>query len=136
MSIIERAFYLRSVIEKVMAEQNDRVASEAPEFYPKMEYSGNLIKAGTRINHFGKVMKAAADLWDTAENDPENAPELWKELDFIDGIRIIPKAISVTEAFGLEELGFWKEDGKIYKSLLSANVYTPKEYPSGWEEVK
>lgn len=136
MSIIERAFYLRSVIEKVMAEQNDRVASKAPEFYPKMQYSGNLIKAGTRINHFGKVMKAAADIWDTAENDPENAPELWKELDFIDGIRIIPNVISVTEAFGLEELGFWKEDGKIYKSLLSANVYTPKEYPSGWEEVK
>lgn len=136
MTVIERAFYLRSVIEKVMAQQNDRTASEAPEFYPRLDCSEKPVPAGTRINHRGKVLKAAVDLWDTAENSPENAPELWKELDFIDGIRIIPSVITVTDAFGLGEYGFWKEDGKIYKSLLSANVYTPKEYPKGWDEVK
>ena len=135
MSIIERAFYLRSVIEKVMAEQNDRVASKAPEFYPKMEYSGELIKAGTRINHDGVLYKAAVDLWDREENAPENAPALWEEIQYHEGIRIIPEVITAAGAFALGELGYFKADGKTYKSLIDANVYTPEAYPQGWEVV-
>lgn len=36
-----------------------------------------MTKAGTRINWNGTVKKAAADLWDTAENTPDAAPDLW-----------------------------------------------------------
>jgi len=27
-------------------------------------------------------------------------------------------------------------NGKLYKSLIDGNVYSPAEYPQGWEEVK
>lgn len=136
MNVIERAKELRKIIESVMEAQDDKTASKAAEFYPKMALDGKLIKAGTRINWNGKVMKAAADLWDREENSPENVPALWAELGFVFGVRIIPEIITAAEAFALGECGFWKQDGKIYKSIIDSNVFTPIDYPDGWEEQK
>lgn len=114
----------------------DSKASEVVSLYPTMTYNGKLIKTGTRINHNGVLYKAAADLWDTEANNPENAPNLWEEIQYHNGVRIIPEVITVTTAFAKDELGYWKADGKTYKSLLDANVYTPVAYPQGWEVVE
>ena len=127
------AIYLRSVVEQAMASLDDKTASTAVPLFPRMKGSGELVKAGTRINWKGAIKKAGVDLWDTAENNPDNAPNLWADLDYIDGYRIIPETITVTTAFAKDELGWW--DGVLYLSLLNANVYTPKQYPDGWEKV-
>lgn len=89
------------------------------------------IEAGTRINHNGSIKRAAVDLWDTEANNPDNAPTLWEDILYRDGYRIIPDVITAGTAFALDELGWWGD--KLYKSLLSANVYTPEQYPNGWE---
>ena len=136
MDIIERARKLRPIIERAMEKEDDKTASEAAELYPKMNFDGSLIKAGTRINWKGEIKKAAVDLWDREENSPENAANLWAELDFIDGVRVIPEVITAEKAFSMGEMGFYKPKGKIYKSLLDKNVYSPEVYPDGWEEQK
>lgn len=129
------AIAFRKEIEAAAINLDDKGASLSPDFYSDMAYSGQLIKAGTRINHGGFLYKAAVDLWDTEVNNPENAPALWEEIQYHEGIRIIPEVITVAAAFAKAELGFWKADGKVYKSLLDANVYTPAAYPQGWEEI-
>ena len=86
-----------------------------------------------RINWNGKVVKAAAALWDTEQNDPVHAPNLWEHLQYRDGIRIIPETIYIAQAFSKDELGWW--GNILYKSLLAANVYTPATYPQGWERA-
>lgn len=111
----------------------DALSSIAINVYPTLKGNGELISAGTKILHSNKIFKAAVDLWDTNENTPENAQNLWEELQYKDGYRIIPDTITVTSAFALNELGWWKD--KLYKSLLESNVYTPEQYASGWEEV-
>lgn len=131
--IVERAKVLRAIIENVMEKEDDLSASKAPELFAKMKYDGKLIISGTRIRWKDEIKKAAADLWDTVENDPENAPELWKDINYVNGIRVIPEAPSAADAFEKDEKGFWRKDGKIYKSLIPANVYTPENYPKGWE---
>ena len=128
-----KAIYLRSIVELSAASLDDKTASTAVPLFPRMKGSGELVKAGTRINWKGTIKKAGVDLWDTAENNPDNAPNLWADLDYIDGYRIIPETITVTTAFAKDELGWW--DGVLYLSLLNANVYTPKQYPDGWEKV-
>ena len=130
------AIAFRKQIEAAALNLDDKGASMSADFYSDMTYSGNLIPAGKRINHNGKLYKAAADLWDREENNPDNAPSLWEEIQYHNGVRIIPEVITVTTAFSLNELGYWEADGKVYKSLLDANVYTPAAYPQGWEEVK
>ena len=129
------AVAFRKEIEAAALNLDDKGASMSADFYSDLTYSGELIKAKTRINHNGILYKAAVDLWDTEANNPENAPNLWEEIQYHNGIRIIPEVITVTTAFAKDELGFWKADGKTYKSLLDANVYTPAAYPQGWEKI-
>lgn len=133
MNILEQARKYRSVIESAMSLTDDKLASEAPNLFPSLSESGALVKAGARINWNGAVKKAAVDLWDTAENNPDNAPSLWQDIEYKEGYRIIPDTITVTTAFAKGECGWW--DGVLYRSLMDANVYTPAAYPQGWEEV-
>ena len=125
------ALRLRAIIETAAASLDDKAASTAPTLFPRLRQDGSLVKAGTRINHNGSIKRAAVDLWDTADNSPDNAPTLWEDILYRDGYRIIPEVITAGTAFALDELGWWGD--KLYKSLLSANVYTPEQYPNGWE---
>lgn len=111
----------------------DKLASVAMDVYPQLNEDGELIKAGSRIKWNGSLKRAAVDLWDTVENNPDNAPALWEDIDYKGGYRIIPMTITVGTAFAKNECGWWND--KLYKSLIDANVYTPAAYPAGWEEV-
>lgn len=127
------AIRLRGIIEQAAASLPDKEASEGAALFPKMKYDGSLIAAGTRINWNGTLKQAAVDLWDTQENNPDNAPDLWADIAYRDGIRIIPAVITATEAFGLDELGWW--NGSVYKSLMDGNVF-PVTQAAAWELVQ
>lgn len=131
----DEAIAFRKQIEAAALNLDDKGASMSADFYSDLTYGGELIEAGTRINHNGVLYKAAVDLWNTEENNPENAPTLWEEIQYHEGIRIIPEVITAATAFALGELGYFEADGKVYKSLMDANVYTPAAYPQGWEAV-
>ena len=126
------AIRLRSIVEQAAESLDDQTASAAPTLLRRLKQDGKLISAGTRINWGGVIKRAAVDLWDTAANTPDAAPTLWEDILYRDGIRVIPAVITAGTAFAMDELGWW--GGKLYKSKLAANVYTPEQYPAGWEE--
>lgn len=130
----KEALKLRTLIEQASASLPDKEASEGAVLFPNLKYDGALVKAGTRINWNGTVKRAAVDLWDTAENTPDAAPAMWEDIAYKDGYRFIPDTITATLAFAEGECGWWK-DGKLYKSLIPANVHTPDQYSAGWEVV-
>ena len=127
------ALYLRSIVEQAAVSLDDKTASTAASLFPRLKADGSLVSVGTRINWNGTIKKAAVDLWDTNENNPNNAPGLWQDIAYKEGYRIIPDTITVTMAFAKGECGWW--NGVLYRSLLDANVYTPAAYPQGWEKV-
>lgn len=133
MDILEKARLLRKNIISSSAILEDKEASETPELFKKLSESGDLIKVGTRINWNGTLKRAAVDLYDTLENNPDNAPTLWEDIEYKDGYRIIPETITVGTAFSKDEYGWWKDT--LYKSLIDSNVWTPEQYPSGWVEI-
>ena len=112
----------------------DADASKCVSVYPVLKGDGSLVKAGTRINFNGILKRAAVDLYDTAENDPDNAPTLWEDILYKRDVRIIPETITVGTAFALDEKGWWEEG--MYQSLLDNNVWTPTANPSGWLLIK
>lgn len=134
MTITERANIQRANILKAMMSLNDQDASITPEFYDHLKGEGALISVGTRINWNGRLKRAAVDLWDTEENNPENAPSLWEDIAYREGIRIIPSELTTGTAFAKDEIGWWGED--LYKSLLDSNVWTPEAYPAGWAVIE
>ena len=124
---------LRNIMEQAAATLDDATASQAAMLFPRLKGSGDLIPAGTRINYDGVIKRAAVDLWDTETNNPGNAPTLWEDLAYIDGIRIIPEVITAGTAFSKGEQGWW--NGDLYESQADNNVWTPDAYPAYWEEV-
>ena len=132
----EEALKIRAQVEAGAAALPDMEASVEPTLSRAMHYDGKLIPAGTRINWNGVLKRAAVDLWDIEENNPDNAPTLWNDVLYRDGIRIIPNVITAGLAFSYDELGWWGD--VLMRSILpgdKTNVYTPEEYPSAWEEV-
>lgn len=131
MDILERARLLRRNIIYGSESLDDKIASETPELFDKLNENGELVPVGTRINWNGVIKRASVDLWDTKENNPDNAPTLWEDINYKDGIRIIPEIITVGTVFSKDELGYWKDT--LYKSLIDNNVWNPEQYPTGWE---
>ena len=130
MDLLEKARMLRKNIVVGSANLEDKVASETPELFDRLKENGELIKVGTRINWNGVLKRASVDLWDTKENNPDNAPSLWEDIEYKEGHRIIPNTITVGTAFSKDECGWWNDT--LYKSLLDNNVWTPEQNPSGW----
>ena len=132
MTLKELALKLRPYIEQAAQSLDDQTASDAAELFPRLRQNGSLIAAGTRINWNGTVKRAAVDLWDNAGSTPDAAPTLWEDLAYRDGIRIIPETITAGTAFSLNECGWWGD--VLYRSIYNgANVWTPEQYPDGWE---
>ena len=128
----KQAVAFRKLVELGASAMDDKTVSTAPDVLPQMHYTGERIENGARINWNGAVKRAAVDLWDTRENNPDNAPQLWEDILYRQGIRIIPETITVGLAFSKNELGWWKDE--LYKSLIDSNVWTPEQNPSGWEK--
>lgn len=126
----DEALRLRAIVELATESLDDQTASEGSSLFPRLKYDGSLIKTGTRINWHGMLKRAAVDLWDTDANSPDNAPTLWEDIAYKQGIRIIPDVITAGTAFAKSEQG-WRGD-TLYESLIDANVWTPEQYPAGW----
>ena len=129
----EEAMKLRFIVEIAAVSLDDKTASEGATLFPRLKQDGSLVRAGTRINWHGTIKRAAVDLWDTEANNPDNAPTLWEDIAYKGGYRIIPETITAGTAFAKDECGWWGD--VLYKSLIDANVYTPEQYPAGWEVV-
>lgn len=131
----QEAQTMRGFMEQAAEGLDDATASQAPRLFPGLKEDGSLVRSGTRINWKGVVMRAAVDLWDTAENNPDNAPDLWEDILYVNGIRVIPEVITAGTAFSKGEQGWW--NGVLYESVYDgANTWTPDAYPDGWQEVR
>lgn len=129
----EAALKQREVMNTAAEYLTDAQASTVATIYPGLKKDGSLVKNGTRIYWGGSLKRAAVDLWDTEKNNPDNAPDLWEDILYRDGYRIIPEVITVGKAFAKDELGWWGD--VLYKSLVGDNIYTPAQYAPNWEEV-
>lgn len=127
------AIQIVSAIVAMREAATDEQASKAVLLYPTLKNNGALIPAGTRIHWNGILKRAAVDLWDIETNHPDHAPALWEDISYRDGYRIIPNVITATLAFSLGEYGWWND--VLYQSKIETNVYTPEQYPNGWEEM-
>ncbi len=133
---LKEAMTYREAITQAAVSLDDKTASETPALFKALTGTGQLVAAGTRINWNGGIKKAAVDLWDTTENDPDHAPNLWADLDYFGGYRVIPeRAMTAAEAFSAGEIGYQRSDETYYKALADGTVWPPSIVPSSWEVV-
>ena len=123
-----------SRIVKMRDYADDSLASRVVDLYPTLKEDGELVPAGTRINWNGQIKRNTVDIWDRTENNPDNAPTLWEDINYREGYRIIPEVITVSAVFAKDECGWWGDE--LYKSLIDNNTWTPAEYATGWTLVQ
>lgn len=134
MNYIEKARKFRKAMLNIAPTLEDAQASTVPEMFPRLKGDGSPISAGVRINWNSTIKKAAVALWDTPENDPDHAPNLWEDICYREGFRMIPEIITAALAFSEGECGWWNE--RLYRSKVNDNIYTPGQYPENWEELE
>lgn len=134
MTLIELAQKLRPLIEYAAAGLADREASEGVQLFPRLKQDGSLVLRNTRVNWKGTLKRASTDLWDTEENDPDHAPNLWHDIAYRDGFRIAPEVFTASNAAAMGEC-MWFGD-VLYKSQMAGNVYTPEQAPTAWAVVE
>lgn len=130
----KKALKIRSLAMESAVELDDAKASNVPEMFPRLKQDGSLVKAGTRICWNGQLKRAAVDLWDTAENAPDNATALWEDINYTNGYRTIPETITAGLSFSKGEMGWWK--GAVYESLQDSNVWNPEQFAAGWQKIQ
>lgn len=132
---IKKARKLRPIIVQASASLDDASASNAAELFPALKGDGSLVKVGTRINWHGTIKRATNDLWDTVENDPDHAPDLWDDITYRDGYRVLTGEIPATNPVQPDECCWYKD--VLYRNILGvASTYLPDVYPAGWEVVE
>lgn len=124
---------LHTVIVAARNLVDDKTASVAPELYQSLMQEGALIPVGTRINWNGQLKRATVDLWDTVENNPDNAPVLWENIAYKLGYRIAPEVFTSTNAAMMGEK-LWFGD-MLYESLRDGNDWPPSVTPEWWKSV-
>lgn len=105
-----------------------------PDLFPRLKGNGELVKAGTHINWYGTIKRAANALWDTVENDPDHAPTLWNDIAYREGLRVLTGPIPATNPVQVDEI-CWYKDQKWRNISGVPSVFLPDEYPAGWEVV-
>lgn len=131
----EQALKLRKLIEKASVSLSDEDASMGATLFPQLKGDNGLVPAGTRINWHGTIKRAANALWDTVENDPDHAPEMWNDIEYREGLRVLTGPIPATNPVQADEI-CWYKDEKWRNVSGVPSVYLPDEYPEGWERME
>lgn len=130
-----------SVLKKIInannlsKDQKKEIEEKYPNWQPSIQYS-----AGSVINYNGKQYEILSDHTSQATWLPDQTPSLYKELKsdkLADGTEVIKDWVQPTGAHDVYNTGDKVAfEGKVYRSLIDSNTFSPSAYPGGWEEVK
>ena len=127
---------LRLAMKDFAATVDDDKAYKYPTLFDAWE-AGKDYKKGDRVERLGKLWKAlqphkSIDDWAPGE---EGVEALWVEIAAPGEYREIKEGMLSTEAFAIGEIGWYKTEDNLYRSMIDANVWTPDEFPTGWEKI-
>lgn len=137
------ALELRKALQMFLATLDADTQSESilevPSVFPKWEIGRNY-KAkevfGFGENAVGDTQLYAVlqDHTSSAEWTPDTAPSLYKAIGVTeDGIPEWVQPLGSSDAYNTGDIVMY--DGTKYKCIIDINVWSPSEYPNGWEVV-
>lgn len=132
--------YGKIVAETIQANTSEMSGTELyeekafiPDFNPEKQYlnykAGYVCKSPS-----GRMVKLIQPYDSTIyTQDPEELPTLWGFYWSINPDDALPFVSMATSPYMIGDC--CEHDGKIYKSIMDNNVWSPSEYPVGWEII-
>ena len=122
---------VRAAMDTAGAALTDEIALTATAIYPMWATDKNYT-IGDRIQHNAILYKCVQSHTSQADWTPDVTPALWVRVSIEEWPEFV-KPTGAHDAYAKGDKVTFK--GKHYISLIDANVYSPVEYPEGWEEV-
>ena len=139
MNKLQAAEQLRKALQIFAQSLADDEAMEVATVYPKYEI-GKLYKAKEMFvygeNGVGdpQLYRVVSEHTSQADWTPDKTPALYTPIGLNEnGYTVWSKPTGAHDAYNMGDIVDYK--GTLYKSLINGNIYSPEEYPQGWEVV-
>ena len=127
-------FKIREIIEKASASLEDTDALDAVELFPLWAV-GVAYSVGERIQYDGKLYKVVQAHTSQADWTPPTVPALFTEVAKPGEIPVWKQPTGAQDAYNKgDKVHYPTADDPVYESLIDANVWSPDDYPQGWEQ--
>lgn len=137
MDKIQIAEQFRRAVQLFAQSLDGDKAMEIATVYPTYEV-GKAYSAGEYftygLNGVGdpQLYKVVQDHTSQADWIPSDVPSLYEPIGLNEkGYPVWSKPSGAHDAYNVGDIVDY--NGKLYKSLINGNIYSPDEYPSGWE---
>ena len=121
---------VRAAMDAAGAQLDDAAALDAMAIYPAWEI-GAAYATNDRIRYGANLYKCVQAHTSQSDWTPDAVPALWVKV----SVEEWPEFVQPTGAHDAYNTGDKVTyNGKRYVSLIDANVYSPDDYPAGWEE--
>lgn len=127
----QEAFDYRRKIETAAAQQSDELALQSVELFPKWE-AGINVTAGDRYQYNSVLYRVVQSHTTQDDWTPDITPALWTVVSLEEWPEWVRPSSSESAYKKGDKITY---NGQHYISLIDANVWSPEEYPAGWELV-
>lgn len=131
----EEALRKRALIELASASLSDANALDGVELFPLYEV-GKAYAVGDRFSYEKTLYKVVQDHISQIDWVPGNTPALYMVVVPDGEIPVWVRPTGAHDAYSQGDKVYYPDkNGRVYRSTIDANVYSPDEYPAGWEIV-
>lgn len=131
----QKALALRRLIEKAAISLSDEDAIGCVELFPAWEADA-AYTAGERIRYGGKLYRCVQAHTSQADWTPDATPALWTEVAAPGEIPVWRQPTGAQDAYNKgDKVHYPDAAGDIYVSTIDGNVWSPADYPQGWQKI-
>ena len=124
-----KAKQLRNLIEQLAVTLDDETALTGVELFPAWVV-GKAYAVSDRAQYNGALYKCIQAHTSQADWTPDATPALWVVVS-IDEYPEWVQPLGATDAYKKGDIVSY--NGKLYRSTIDGNVWSPEAYPAGWE---
>lgn len=137
MNKLQAAEQLRKALQLFAQTLTDDEAMEVATVYPVYEVNKaykakEMFTYGVNAVGDPQLYRVVSNHTSQADWTPDTVPALYTPIGLTkEGYAVWSKPTGAHDAYNIGDIVDY--NGKLYKSLIDGNIYSPDEYPSGWE---
>ena len=124
-----------AAVKSLRESATDEQAVEAVGIYPVWA-AGKSYEIGIRVQYDGILYRCLQSHDSQADWTPDATPALFTEVALPGEIPVWKQPTGAQDAYNTgDKVWYPSEDTTVYQSTIDNNVWSPDEYPQGWEAV-
>ena len=130
----EHAYKIREMLHKASASLADDDALEAIELFPVWQSDTDYV-VDVRVRYADHLYRCVQAHHSQTDWTPDATPALWTEVAKPGEISVWRQPTGAQDAYNAgDKVHYPDADGPVYESTVDNNVWSPADYPAGWQK--